>query len=207
MISSKKLLLMFLVSLFLLHISICFGQDTIAKTSRPEVKSLNKISIYFPGVALEREQKISRTSTISLGINYQFTFLRSYYILSKGYYANGTLYYGNPKLEHTSKLKALPGASINYRYYYRLDKRAAKNKNTSNNSASYLSMDVASIFPRLSDKSNQYDYQLSITPNWGIQRNVAKTANGEFAIGPSIIINPYETLLGVGLKAGFSFLF
>ena len=205
MTPSKTLFLNLLVSL--LFTNTCFAQDITTKTSLPEVKSLNKISLYFPGVALEREQKISRTSTISLGINYQFTFLRSYYIWNISYYANGIPYYGNAKLEHTSKLKALPGASINYRYYYNLNKRAAKGKNTNNNSASYLSMDVASIFPKLSDKSNQYDYQLSITPNWGIQRNVAKTANGEFAIGPSIIINPYETLLGVGLKAGFSFLF
>jgi len=205
MISSKKLLLILLASS--LHASICFGQDTIAKTSRPEVKSLNKISLYFPGVALEREQKISRTSTISLSINYQFTFLRSYYIIYDYYPSGIYMIASNGRVTHDSKLKAVPGASINYRYYYNLNERAAKGKNTNNNSASYLSMDVASIFPRLSDKSNQYDYQLSITPNWGIQRNVAKTANGEFAIGPSIIINPYETLLGIGLKAGFSFLF
>lgn len=190
-----------------LHTSICFGQDTMVKTSRPEVKSLNKISLNFLGVALEREQKISRTSTLSLGINYQFTFLRSYYVIYDYYPSEIYMIASNGRVTHDSKLKAVPGASINYRYYYNLNERAAKGKNTNNNSASYLSMDVASIFPRLSDKSNQYDYQLSITPNWGIQRNVATTANGEFAIGPSIIINPYETLLGIGFKAGFSFLF
>lgn len=190
----------------LLYLSICFGQDT-TKISRPKVKTLNKISIYLPGVALEREQKISRSSTLSLGINYQFTFLRSYYLMFDYFPSGNYMVASNGRVAHDSKLKAVPGANLNYRYYYNLDKRAAKNKNIDNNSASYIGLDVASIFPRLIDKTNQYNYQIMITPNWGIQRNASLIANGEFAIGPSLVINPYETMLGIGLKAGFSFRF
>ncbi|WP_461788321.1 hypothetical protein [Pedobacter sp.] len=183
-------------------------QDTSKKTEQlNEVTSLNKISIYLPSVALEREQKISRSSTLSLGINYHFTFLRSYYLSYDYYFSGGYVQTSNYKMASNSKLKAVPGANLNYRYYYNLDKRVAKNKNIANNSANYIGLDVASIFPTLIDQKNQYDYQIMITPNWGVQRNASLTVNGEFAIGPSLVINPYETLIGIGLKAGFSFRF
>lgn len=104
-------------------------------------------------------------------------------------------------------MKPVPGTSINYRYYYNLDKRAAQQKNTVKNSANYIGLDFGAIFPRMFNENNQYDYQLMITPNWGVQRNQNKNGNFEFAIGPALVINPYEVLLGVGLKVGASIVF
>ncbi|RYG15884.1 MAG: hypothetical protein EOO07_14415 [Chitinophagaceae bacterium] len=134
-------------------------------------------------------------------------FLRSYYLSYDYYFSGGYVQTSNHKIESHSKLIGVLGANINYRYYYNLDKRVAKNKKIDNNSANYIGLDVASVFPKLTDKTNQYDYQIMVTPNWGLQRNASVFVNGEFAIGPSLVINPYETALGIGLKAGFSFRF
>lgn len=206
---SKTLLNLSLALLLLSFSLVSYAQiDTTKKSLQlSEVKSLNKISLFLPGVALEREQKISRSSTLSLGINYQFTFLRSYYLSYDYYFSGGYVQTSNHKIESHSKLIGVLGANINYRYYHNLDKRVAKNKKIDNNSANYIGLDVASVFPKLTDKTNQYDYQIMVTPNWGLQRNASVFVNGEFAIGPSLVINPYETALGIGLKAGFSFRF
>ena len=196
---SKVLLLL----LFSHIIIIANGQDT-TKIQQPQIVSLNKINIFVPSIGLEREQKISKFSTLSIGVNYQYTFLREYspYInyspSSNGYQIQ------DQGVNVNTKLKAVPGASINYRYYYNVDKRVSQQKSILKNSANYIAVDLGAIFPRMFNENNQYDYQLMITPNWGIQRNQNKNGNFEFAIGPSLVINPYEVLLGVGFKVGAS---
>lgn len=196
-----------LFSLLFLHIiTIANAQDT-TRTKRPQVISLNKVNVFIPSIGLEREQKISRTSTLSIGINYQYTFLREY-VPYVNYSNGGSGYYlSSAGVKTNTKLKPVPGASINYRYYYNLDKRAAEQKSIIKNSANYIGLDFGGIFPRMFNENNQYDYQLMITPNWGVQRNQNKEGNFEFAIGPSVVINPYETALGLGFKVGFSITF
>ena len=196
-----------LLTLFFSHtIIIANGQDT-TKIQRPQIVSVNKINIFVPSIGLEREQKMSKFSTLSIGVNYQYTFLREYspYInyspSSNGYQIQ------DQGVNVNTKVKAVPGASINYRYYYNVDKRASQQKSILKNSANYMGVDLGAIFPRMFNENNQYDYQLMITPNWGIQRNQNKNGNFEFAIGPSLVINPYEVLLGVGFKLGASIIF
>ncbi len=187
--------------LFILAFELANGQDT-TKTPIPEVVSLNKVNIFIPSLGLEREQKLTATTTLTLGINYQFTFLREYipYMNYNGYSLT------NQGVATNSKLKAVPGANLNYRYYYNLDVRHAKNKSTLNNTADYIGLDFGAVFPKMFNEKNQYNYQIAITPNWGIQRTQNKNANFEFAVGPSLVINPYEVLLGVGIKVGASIL-
>lgn len=183
-------------------------QDTTKRNPQPrEVRSINKLGVFFPGLSLEREQKISKSSTISFGVNYQLHFLRSYYLSYDYYFSGGYVQTSNHKISYNSKLKAIPGASVSYRYYYNLEKRAENNRKTDYNSGNYLGLEVSSMFPRMFDKQNDYDYQIMITPNWGIQRNPGKSTNGEFAVGPALVINPYETVLSLGLKAGFAYTF
>lgn len=77
--------------LFSLIFSLANGQDT-TKIVLPEVVSLNKVNIFIPSLGLEREQKIGRTSTLSVGINYQFTFLREYNAYINYSYGSGGYY-------------------------------------------------------------------------------------------------------------------
>lgn len=188
--------------------SSVFGQTNQSESQQlREVKSINKFGVFFPGLSLEREQKISKSSTISFGVNYQLHFLRSYYLSYDYYFSGGYVQTSNHKITSDSKLKAVPGASVSYRFYYNLDKRAENNRKTDYNSGNYVGLEVSSIFPRMFNNENDYDYQIMITPNWGIQRNPGKSTNGEFAIGPALVINPYETVLSLGLKAGFAYTF
>lgn len=192
--------------LSVLCVNFVNGQD-IAKTQATGVVSLNKINVFIPSIGLEREQKMSRFSTLSLGVNYQYAILREYFPYV--HYSQGANGYSlvAKGVNVNSRLKTVPGANLNYRYYYNLEKRNARNKSTVNNTGNYVGLDVGAVFPRMFDKSNLYNYQIAITPNWGLQRNENKNVNFEFAVGPSLVFNPYEIMLSIALKLGVSILY
>lgn len=80
----------------------------------------------------------------------------------------------------------LPVIKIEPRWYYNLSKRLSKQKNISNNSGNFLTLQTI-YRPNWFVISN-YDSlgivnQISIIPTWGIKRNIGKHFNYETGIG------------------------
>lgn len=90
-----------------------------------------------------------------------------------------------------------PELSISSKWYYNLNKRESKGRNTSFNATNYLSAKIG-FTPDWFVISNvdgiEVNPMLSIVPTWGFRRNFASKFNYEFQIG-----------LGVGkvLKPGY----
>ncbi|MRI63447.1 hypothetical protein EDM00_05515 [Ornithobacterium rhinotracheale] len=80
----------------------------------------------------------------------------------------------------------LPELSLEPKYYYNIVKRGKKGKNTKNNGANYLSMQV-NYSPNWFAISNYDDLNIknviSFIPTFGIRRNFAQDFNYEFKFG------------------------
>lgn len=83
-----------------------------------------------------------------------------------------------------------PSLSAEARYYYNLENRITKGKNTKNNSGNFLSLKAQYFadFANISNKNNQYVYnQFYIAPMWNISRNFGNSNFGyELGIGAGI---------------------
>lgn len=89
----------------------------------------------------------------------------------------------------TRKTVFMAGPSVNIepRWYYNINKRAAKDRNTSNNGANFLALSVRYL-PDWFTLSNEKNYniadQLFIVPKWSIRRNIGNSNfNYEAGIG------------------------
>jgi hypothetical protein len=112
-----------------------------------------------------------------------------------------------------------PVINFEPRWYYNINKRENKGKNTTNNSANFLTTSI-SYHPDwfiISNKDNLYvTNQLSIIPKWGIRRNIANSNfNFETGIGLGYRFyflkqygfskNDGETALDLHLRVGYTF--
>jgi hypothetical protein len=112
-----------------------------------------------------------------------------------------------------------PVINLEPRFYYNINNRINKNKNTSNNGANFFTTSL-SYHPDwfvISSKNNIDVYnQLSIIPKWGLRRNIANSNfNFEAAIGFGYRFyflkqygyskNDGETALDLHLRIGYSF--
>lgn len=123
------------------------------------------------------------------------------------------------EINDNSGLFLTPVINLEPRFYYNINKRESKNKNTSNNGANFLTTSI-SYHPDwfvISNKNNiNVNNQLSIIPKWGIRRNIANSNfNFEAGIGFGYRFyflkqygyskNEGETALDLHLRIGYTF--
>ncbi|PIB27559.1 hypothetical protein BFP77_11765 [Maribacter sp. 4U21] len=113
--------------------------------------------------------------------------LRSEIGLDAGIFG-GSLYY-----DGTGYL-LIPTISLEPRWYYNLDKRASRSKNTSANGGNFVSLKT-SFLPDWFVISNYENIdvinQVTVIPTWGIRRNIGSHFN-------------YETGFGIGYRYSFA---
>ncbi|MDQ0969710.1 hypothetical protein QFZ20_005113 [Flavobacterium sp. W4I14] len=175
------------------------AQDSTKVEQPTEVKSLNKIRLNLLSLHYEREQKIGKLTTAYVGVGVAGTFLLEY----SYNYKSGS--------DTKTYFDLSPNMYAGIRKYYNFENRIKKGKKTINNAANYFGLDVATYFSPLLKEGNinQYnviDFEIGITPQWGIQRSIGKKTNFELSLGPTIRINKYQTYFGVDGRIGFSFL-
>lgn len=82
---------------------------------------------------------------------------------------------------------ANPTIAIEPKWYYNINKRHRNNKNITNNSANFISLQTKYYFDNITnrDSYNRYnqDKILKSTITWGIRRNISNTFNYEAGIG------------------------
>jgi len=82
-----------------------------------------------------------------------------------------------------------PSISLAPKYYYNLAKRNEKGKNTTNNSANYISLKIEYFpdwFVISSTKDLMVNDAIYFVPNYGFRRNFAENFNYEFRVGVGI---------------------
>jgi len=192
----KTLLLLFTSLFFFIQ---THAQDSTKTTQPTEVKSLNKIRLNLLSLHYEREQKIGKLTTAYIGAGIAGTFLIEY---NYNFMAGG---------DTKTYFDLSPSLYAGIRKYYNFENRIKKGKKTINNASNYFGLDVASYFSPLLKEGNinQYnviDFEIGITPQWGIQRSIGKKTNFELSLGPTVRINKYQTYFGVDGRIGFSFM-
>ncbi|PPK84569.1 hypothetical protein CLV84_3731 [Neolewinella xylanilytica] len=83
-------------------------------------------------------------------------------------------------------LTGAPVIAAGPRWYYNLDKRAAKEKRIAGNAANFLSLPIAYRpgWFTLSNGDDAYtDKEITLLPTWGIRRNLGKHLNFEVGVG------------------------
>jgi len=96
-----------------------------------------------------------------------------------------SLGFGYGKSNSGSSWVFAPIFNIEPRYYYNLEKRIRKDKNTVNNSANYLALNLRYI-PELNLKSADIDPSISCIPTFGMRRNIGAGFNYELALGVGV---------------------
>jgi hypothetical protein len=114
--------------------------------------------------------------------NYEKSLNNNFTLNSEIGYEGGFLKGTNDKVDYvfTSVFSLEP------RYYYNFDKRQEKNKETKNNSANYLGLEIFYVPDLLSSsnrKSIDVNKSLSIIPKYGLRRSISDNLVFEFAFG------------------------
>ncbi len=92
----------------------------------------------------------------------------------------------------------VPSISLEPRWYYNIEKRSNKGKNTANNSANFLTVAVE-YYPDLFTIGSKPDYvyvpnQISFIPEWGMRRSIADSKfNYELGFGLGYLAYLEET--------------
>lgn len=149
-------LMKFLINLFLaLFCVISFSQENKFK-----VTNLYGVQIGFHSIDLYGEYSISNTSTIKTSFNLS------------GYY-------------YDKSLSLIPVLNLSPRWYYNFNKRNSDGKNTQNNSANYLSlnMNYTPNWFTISKKEINRSEFLQFIPTWGLRRNINHHLNYEVSAG------------------------
>lgn len=113
----------------------------------------------------------------------------------------------------------VPSISLEPRWYYNLEKRNSKGKNTANNSANFVTVAVE-YYPDLFTIGSKPDFvyvpdQISIIPKWGIRRSIAGS-NFNYELGAGIgyqallkdednIDKPSSLALDLHIRIGYTF--
>lgn len=147
--SSKKLSI---CSLLLLSLT-SYSQET----KETDVTDVFKANFFDPGISFEK--RIGNSQTV-----YAQAFLSTSVFI--GY---------SSSLGNISSVDIYPAFTLQYRYYYNGNKRAAKGKRTEMNSMNYISVVTEADFY----KDNRYELNKSRTSKtlgaaWGFQRNYPK---------------------------------
>jgi hypothetical protein len=115
-------------------------------------KNIFKINILTPGITYELG--IGKKTTLNSDLNI------------------AVVYYQN------SGLKVFPYIQEQFRYYYNLEKRVGKNKNTANNSANFMAISASYYFESIGELKYLHRYDgITIAPVWGLQRTYKSNLN------------------------------
>jgi hypothetical protein len=86
------------------------------------------------------------------------------------------------EIHNGTKLISAPSISLEPRWYYNLSDRALKNRNTSKNSANFLTLGIH-YFPSVNTSKYNVISQVSFIPKWGIKRTLGNHFTYEAGIG------------------------
>ncbi len=123
-----------------------------------------------------------KAGAIGAWISYEKAFDAKFTVNSEIGYEGGMLKGTDDKIDYvfTTILSVEP------RYYYNLNKRQAKGKNTNKNSANYLGAEllyVPDIFSATNRNNVYINKALSIIPKYGLRRSITNKLIFEFAFG------------------------
>ncbi|AZI25618.1 hypothetical protein EA772_09765 [Pedobacter sp. G11] len=183
--------------IFIILISISYY--TKAKESSNQtgsVQSLNKFKLYLLGVGVEREQKISKQSSLY--------FSAAIEVVAPFYPEQPSR--GSDVIRIDYSVNFAPILGLGFRNYFNLSEKENLKKSTTNNSASYFGIEYNLIAPILINKRYTTNYVHSISPVWGFQRNTLKNKNIELAIGPSFQTDFDRSRFSILARIGFSYL-
>ncbi len=167
-----------------------------AQNPTPEIKSLTKYKLYILGTGFEREQKISKQSSIYFGAAIEVVVP---FHPQQPAYASDILRIDNV-------VNFAPVLSFGYRNYYNLVKRQKALKTVENNSANYFGTEYNLITPILINKRYTTNFVHSFSPVWGFQNNIMENVNTELAIGPSFQTDFKHSRVSVLFRFGFNYL-
>jgi putative salt-induced outer membrane protein YdiY len=153
--------------------------NSFAQDSTAQLTTVTKASFLNPGISYEMPVKPNKTvyAQVSLSPSAYFS------------YSDALDAYGNISFD--------PAFTVQYRYYYNIQKRSAAGKRIERNSANY----IAPMFEVLA--SEAYTYRRSVLNSefrpvfhfgavWGLQRNFAKRFSLDLNIGPGIALTKEE---------------
>lgn len=177
-----------LFSCFFISAISAFAQDSTSYLKAGQLK----VNAMLLGGSLSYEQKISNTNTINFEGSLRYGFSYQYSTFSGNDY----------------RYSLAPALSIEGRHYYHFKERLAKNREISNNSSNYWSLQAGYVFKPVS-KTDGYTYSdaLFIMPAWGIQRNLGANFSFELLLGLeagyNVSIDSWFIRPGTGLKIGY----
>lgn len=107
-----------------------------------------------------------------------------------------------------------PALTLQPKFYYNIARRSEKGKNTKNNAANYLGMQLRYIpdwFVISNEKGLRLSNQVNIIPTYGFRRNFAGNFNYEFRAGIGYgtsfgeTTNTSAAVLDLSMKIGYDF--
>lgn len=114
-------------------------------------------------------------------------------------------------IHNGTTLISAPSFSLEPRWYYNLVERATKNKNTSKNSADFLTLGVT-YFPNVNTPKYNITSQLTFIPKWGIKRTLGDhfTYEAGFGLGYVVFLDKNYTsnknlIADLHLRLGYTF--
>ena len=151
----------------ILAIILATGISTSAQENTSVEKSLTGVQVGLFGADIYNETKLAEE-----------------WVLRSQFSLNSSVFGGD--LYSSTGFALTPSLSVAPKYYYNLNKRSEKGKNTKNNAANYLSLGIE-YFPDWFVLSNVKNLSVNdgifFTPTYGIRRNFAENFNYEFRAG------------------------
>lgn len=155
--------------------------------------------------------------THEIGITSLSTLMLRVQIYPVAYFSSTYYDYGYYDTIDDVQFDLRPALDAEYRYYYNVAARERKGKNTTHNTANFVSFLVRGLGPTLLNSSEDIRWEYGVGnflvmagPQWGIQRNYGKRFNLQLAVGPGVSYDPQFsqtsfTLLGdlfLGFRLG-----
>jgi hypothetical protein len=169
----------------------------------PRTEANHSVSIDLLGLHYAYEHPLGRTGTIigRAGVNLG---------ISGGNWRTGTAF------EYGNYWQLQPTIEIEPRWYYGLDRRAGKGRNTAGNSGSFLSLRMANLFPGYSSDGYKMTGATTFSPSWGLRRVWNSGLMLEFTTGYRIGLthdsrpqwwgeDDFLSHLDIGLRLGYKF--
>ncbi len=172
--------------LFLLFTTLCFAQIPVPdQVEEAKIKQAPTVKVNALGFGMGMELHTAKNQSIYGEFGCSFVI-----DATNGYNAAGqqtTVY----------TLVPLPYASLEYRYYYNMDKRKYSSKNVDAFCSNYTGAFVRRV------RISRYDIDFwNFAPTWGMQRRFWNFLYFDAQIGPSIYLAQGESLILPHVKFG-----